>query len=231
MFEIWETIPGWESLYEVSDKGRVRSVDRLVCVRNGGMRRVKSRVLKQRLHGFGYPMVTLSDGPRKGHFTVHNLVAKTFIGPRPENFHVAHGDGNVANAEVENLRYATPGENNQDKILHGTQPSGEEVYCATRSAEDVVRMRELRSSGMKLHEIAEQFDTTDLVVWQITTGVKWKNAGGPITPSKRARKLTDEQLSLARSLRAAGETLDAIANRFGVSRNQIHQKTKDLQLV
>lgn len=83
MFERWKPIKGYEGLYEVSDWGRVRSLDHYVNYKSKTQRLVKGRILKLNNDG-RYPMVCLSKKDKKKSFLVHRLVAEAFI-PNPNN--------------------------------------------------------------------------------------------------------------------------------------------------
>lgn len=112
--EIWKDIKGYEGYYQVSNQGRVKSLNRTVS-KNYNPRRIRERILKVRPDKDGYLCVTLSvDNVKKG-FPVHRLVAMTFI-PNPENKRtVNHIDGDKTNNCVENLEWAT----DLEQTVHG----------------------------------------------------------------------------------------------------------------
>ena len=96
MEEIWKKIEGHEDSYEVSNKGRVRSL------KSG-----KIKILKQALDGYGYPMVCLSKDNYHKNYKVHRLVAQAFI-PNPDNKPtIDHINRNKTDNRVENLRWYT----------------------------------------------------------------------------------------------------------------------------
>lgn len=108
MMEEWRTIPGYEGLYEVSNTGRVRSLDRYDsrnCFRKG-------KVLSPVKSNIGYLLVSLCcNGKYKG-FTVHRLVAQAFI-PNPDNLpEINHKDEDKTNNSVENLEWCDRKYNN-----------------------------------------------------------------------------------------------------------------------
>ena len=103
--EIWKDIKGYEGLYQVSNKGNVRSLDRMVNSPNG-MRMSKGRILKQYKYG-SYSKVSLSKASRVKTYDVHPLVAKAFI-PNPNNYpQVNHKNENRYDNRVENLEWCT----------------------------------------------------------------------------------------------------------------------------
>lgn len=107
MKEIWKPIKGYEGLYEISSKGRVRSLNRLIidCLKR--KHPCKQRILKLHDSG-GYLMVGLSKNHTQQHFLVHRIVAKTFL-PNPKKLpEVNHKDENRHNNHVDNLEWCTP---------------------------------------------------------------------------------------------------------------------------
>ena len=119
MTEEWRDIPGYEGMYQVSDLGRVRSLDRVVGHRYGGARKMKGRALRQTPNPGGYLQVTLSRDSKLQTFAVHRLVTKVFIGPCPQRCEVLHGAKGQKCNKVSNLRYGTSKENSQDTVERG----------------------------------------------------------------------------------------------------------------
>lgn len=104
--EIWKPIYGYEGLYEVSNIGKVRSLDRYVDFR-GRKRIFKGRILKFKKAGSDdeYQSVALSKNGKTKYITVHRLVAIAFI-PNPNNLpEVNHKDENPHNNSIENLEW------------------------------------------------------------------------------------------------------------------------------
>ena len=126
--ERWRDIPGHPG-YQVSDHGRVRSVDRTVTRSDGHVRRYKGKVLSAPLNPDGHPVVCLYIQRKSKLHTVHSLVAETFIGTRPEGMEVCHNDGNHTNNHVDNLRYGTRSENMLDRVRHGTHTNAAKTHC------------------------------------------------------------------------------------------------------
>lgn len=113
MKEVWKDVFGYEGLYQVSNFGRVKSLDRLETIkcRWGGeaLRPVKGKILIPRVHSNGYLRVGFG---RKKDVYIHRLVAQAFI-PNPDNKpQVNHKDMNKKNNSVENLEWCTQKENN-----------------------------------------------------------------------------------------------------------------------
>lgn len=147
MSEIWKDIPGYEGRYQVSDLGRVRSVDRyvrLVTVQAGETQRLaRGKILRPGRSGpFGHVTVALGKGNSQ---TVHSLVARAFLGPRPEGHDVAHLDGEGGNNHVGNLAYVTRSENNRHMVYHGR---------LRLSVEQVRALRDRAAKGFRFGEKA-----------------------------------------------------------------------------
>jgi hypothetical protein len=226
MTEIWKAIPRFDNLIEASNLGRIRTVDRVVQSR-GGTRTVKGRLLKFRRHPWGYFWCEFMVGGKRYWQFVHRLVAEAFYGPCPVGYYVLHGDNNPANSKVENLRYGTPTENSADKLLHGTQPFGEEIAWSKLKSEDILAIRNRRSLGEKLTSIAKDYGVSEVYIHHICIGVKWANEGGPITSGGRKVNILDEEKRIeVLRLRGEGMAIWKLAKHFGVSNTQIHNLVK-----
>lgn len=128
MPEIWSPVVGWENLYEVSDCGRVRSLERTVPF-GKNTRRIPSRVLKpgRDLHGVRY--VQLTDGERRQVRRVHLLVLESFVGPRPPRLEGCHQDDDHDNNHLENLRWDSHSANMHDKVRNGHCHQTNKTHC------------------------------------------------------------------------------------------------------
>ena len=122
MIEEWRDIAGYEKAYQVSNLGRVRSLDRVVPNGRGSTMRMKGRVLKQtNCKAHPYQTVTLSVESKHKLGTVHKLVAMAFLGLPPSGHEVCHGpNGNLDN-RLSNLSYGTKAQNQFDRYRDGTR--------------------------------------------------------------------------------------------------------------
>lgn len=127
--EEWRPVVGYEGYYEVSSRGRVRSLPREVATFRG-VRVSPGRLLKTPASTGGYLRVTLSkEGLLKGR-PVHVLVLEAFSGARPSPEHDAcHWDGNPSNNRIENLRWDTKSANMADKMRHGRDFRKNKTHC------------------------------------------------------------------------------------------------------
>ncbi len=100
-------IPGYENLYQITNYGRVWSI--------------KSQIwLKLCINSNRYYIVNLWKNNKSKTLLVHRLVLITFSGIPRNNEECRHLDGNTLNNHIDNLKWGTHQENEQDKILHGT---------------------------------------------------------------------------------------------------------------
>ena len=115
--EVWKNITGFESRYEVSDLGRVRSLDRHSKHNTSktGFILQKGQMLKPYISKKGYLKVDLGDGfGKRKSVSVHRLVAIAFI-DNPMNYdQVNHMDGVKTNNHIDNLEWC----NNSENQLH-----------------------------------------------------------------------------------------------------------------
>lgn len=127
--ERWLPALGYEGWYEVSDLGRVRSVDRVIPVgREGRTRRYVGRILKPYAEADGRRRVNLHRAGSASR-AVSVMVLETFEGPRPEGFECCHYDGDASNDRLENLRWDTTSANKHDSVRHGTHDRAKRTSC------------------------------------------------------------------------------------------------------
>lgn len=123
--ERWIAVDGYEDAYEVSDLGRVRSLNRLT--RHGHKRR--GRVLRPIRHERGYLLVNLwRDNASRMHL-VHRLVLSAFVGHAPTGAEARHLDGDAGNAALVNLSWGTHSDNEFDKVEHRTHRNASKTRC------------------------------------------------------------------------------------------------------
>jgi hypothetical protein len=172
--ETWKPIPGYEGLYECSDRGQVRSLDRQVRAKGGSTKLSPGMVLSQGRSTTGYYSVSLCKAGVIRQYGVHRLVLLTFVGPPPGRADACHNNGRRTDNRLVNLRWDTHNKNMRDKIKHGTQPRGETHGCSKLNESQV---REILALGKNLyqHQIAEKFGVSQTAIWRILRGKTWQH--------------------------------------------------------
>ena len=124
MTEKWLPVVSWEGVYEVSNMGRLRSLERFRRGVNNSQCKIKEKILSLHLTKKHWT-VMLSQGERKERLYIHRLVLLAFVGIPQDGYEACHFDGNSANNCLTNLRWDTRSANHQDKNRHGTMMKGE----------------------------------------------------------------------------------------------------------
>jgi hypothetical protein len=178
MREIWKPVVGFEGLYEISNKGRVKSLDRTeICERfKFGKWDKHSRV---RPGGFvsigssrtGYAKLNLWKSGKMYTRFLHILLLEAFVGRRRKNQETRHLNGRRNDNRLINLVWGTHRENVADSIRHGTWVHGTMGNARLTEAD----VRKIRNARGTQRAIAEQFGVSQSTIWQIKSGNAWKH--------------------------------------------------------
>lgn len=174
MKERWKPVVGYEGVYEVSDRGRVRSLDRALT--DGRWHR--GRLLKQSTYGRNGPpyyRVGLSHDTRLYSVTAHTLMLTAFRGPRPKGMEARHLDGNPKNNHLANLRWGTGLENSQDQRRHGTAARGSRQGSAKLSEKNVLEIRKRYAAGELQKTLATEFKVLQQNISRIVNRLRWRH--------------------------------------------------------
>jgi hypothetical protein len=179
--EIWKPIKGYEGIYEVSNLGHVRSLDRKVSklTKYGTMAvfNIKGRLLKGTTTWHGYQSVNIrhTDGkfyPR----LIHRLVAKAFVPGYFDGADVNHIDENKQNNRFDNLEWVTKTENNN----HGSHTQKATAHCV-EERKPIIQMTLNGDFVAKYAHSREAAEKTGIHRWQIRKccegAKKYKTAG------------------------------------------------------
>lgn len=181
MQEFWKSIKGYEDKYEVSNLGRVRSIDRKISyTRFDGkvvVRSYKSKILRPAVNRHGYLMVVL--GFKGLNTTVHRLVAKTFLKNNTDKKCINHIDGNKQNNFVNNLEWCSYTENMLHSMKNKLHPSGEKLHLSKLNENQVLEIRSLyKDKKMNQTEISEFYGVNQSTISLIVNNNTWKYIGG-----------------------------------------------------
>jgi hypothetical protein len=168
MTEKWKPVVGYEGIYEVSDQGRVRGLDR--TDRSGKLR--KGGIRKQKTSRDGYKTIGLRNVFIRT-FSVHRLVLGAFVGPCPEGMECCHfPDNDPSNNNLDNLRWDTPENNHADRWPH-------DLNRARLSQHDIPRIFELSRIGNSAKKISKLFSVNPSTIDRVISGQTWKHVPRP----------------------------------------------------
>lgn len=158
--ERWRAVAGWAGYYEVSDLGRVRSVNRTFTRSDGKVKTFQGKVLKPYVGDRGYESVTLCRQSRPAGYLVHVLVAVAFIGPCPAGQEVRHGPGGKLDNRASELCYGTRSQNVRDRTRDGQDNRGERSGHAKLTREAVSDIRARVAAGESHRVLAREYCVT-----------------------------------------------------------------------
>lgn len=167
--EIWKDIEGYEGEYQVSNFGNVRSLNRIKVYSDGRISNLKGKELRQGNKN-GYRFVNLGSN---NSVMVHTLVAKAFIGDRPDKMDICHNNGIKSDNRVENLRYATRSENNLDGyVLRG-------YICKNQilTPELVLEIKDKLKNGVSYKTLSKEYGASKSAIGAINRGELYKWVG------------------------------------------------------
>lgn len=160
--EIWKDIPGYEGKYQASNLGRIRSLDRRVNIAHGATRLMRGRVLRPAGNKHD-PHLFVVLGHKAHGSPVHQLVARTFLGPPKKGQEVRHLDGDPLNNRADNLAYGTRTENILDVYRIGRA-------WRRLTVEDVQAIRARLAKGDKGVDLAKEYGVSISCISFIKTG-------------------------------------------------------------
>lgn len=171
--EEWKPIKEYEELYQVSNSGKIKALEKYINLANGGYRRNEIKLLEFDSSGRYLRVKLCSDGEEKSKL-VHVIVAEHFI-DNPNNYQVVnHIDGDKYNNHVTNLEWCTEEYNQHHAIENGFR-SG-----ITKS--DIEYIKNLLETGTPIKDIADLFNKKRQTISDIKFG-RHRNLN-PSEPSK-----------------------------------------------
>jgi len=170
MKERWRIIDGYNEMYEISDRGRVRTW------KNNRHGRLKNpRPLKLWENACGrYVTATLSKNNNKTSYLVHRLVAEAFIGHIPNGCVVCHKDDVGTNNLLENLYIGTFKDNSDDMRRNGGAMNNGRHFKAVLEIEDVKFIRKMRGK-ISQRKLGNMFNICQGTVSEIQLRKIWKH--------------------------------------------------------
>lgn len=169
--ELWLPVKGYEGLYEISNMGRVKALERVYY--SSASRKARKvapeRIMLFRDNGHGYKTVGLcKDGKIKVKY-IHRLVAEAFI-PNPDNLpEVNHKHGDKSDNRASELEWCTSDKNRKHAMDTGLwNRHGEKHWYAKLTNQQAQEIRELYATGKYLQrEIGDMYGINFRAVSQI----------------------------------------------------------------
>jgi hypothetical protein len=187
MSERWAPVPGWETHYQASTRGRIRSA--------------KTGLLRKAYKGD--IIFFLGHGRRRRKTSVAQVILETFVGPRPPGHLPLHKNGDWSDDRLDNLSWVPTFEARSAVAKQRLRPVPSPL---------VEEVRGRVGRGDSVQEVARDLSLSVRAVRRHARGVPRKPA-----VLFRPGKLSDEQVEELRLRRAAGEELVPLAREFGVS--------------
>jgi hypothetical protein len=177
MEEIWKDITGYEGLYQVSNFGRVKSLERKVIQKDGGLFSVRETIRKQ-FCAMGYLYVDLYKDFKKTKFRIHSLVAMAFLKNENNLIEINHKNGIKTDNQSENLEWCT----HSDNLIHAFKTGlfisvkGENKLNSKLTNENISEIKSLYKTGNFSHRsLAKKFNVCSSTIHNILNNIKWKH--------------------------------------------------------
>jgi len=161
--EVWKYITEYEGLYQVSNIGRIKSLERYSANQWSEKARFREeKILSYQLTKDGYPSIKLSKNGNAIRHRIHRLVALCFLENPFGKEQVNHINGIKTDNRVENLEWATCSENMEHAYKSGlrTAPSGVDSPYSVFSKQDVLDIRDSFKNGISQIELAKKYNVT-----------------------------------------------------------------------
>lgn len=176
MIEVWKSVVGYEGIYEISNFGNVRSVERVIVYEDGRIYNYPSRNLSFNKTVQGYNSVHLYKNCKRKNKKVHILVAEAFL-DNPENLpDVNHIDGQKRNNHVDNLEWSSRYDNMRHAFETGLANNtgtnhGNNVY----TEEQILKVKELLNLNIPYSDIETETGVKRGTIYVVKSGKQWKH--------------------------------------------------------
>lgn len=178
MKEIWKDIKDFEGIYQVSNLGNVRSLDRKVFNKgNNSWCNKKGRILKPTKDKGGYLYVGLHDkeNAKTSSVKIHRLVAFAFCIGYEYGLEVNHKNGNRQDNRSENLEWVTRSQNIRDIYKRGLNTNGDKNNASKLKNREIRIITSLYDSGVSQIIIAKSFNVSQATISNIIKNKTYKN--------------------------------------------------------
>lgn len=211
MNEKWRDVVDYEGIYEVSNKGRVRTQGRYVKSKGSSTRYLKPKILKERITKEGYNRVALSKCGKPTNKLVHRLVMEAF--DKKSSQLVNHKNGIKTDNHLDNLEYCTYQENSRHAVDIGL------IKIGTRNCEEEI-IHDYKN-GMRFSSLKKKYNTTyyQLKKVLLENGIEIESRG----IRRRRYNYNDAEIF---SLLKKGMTEKEVANQLNITRAVVNYRKK-----
>lgn len=172
--EFWSPIKGYEGLYEISNWGRIKSLEKIIVYSNGRKYLYEEKILKLNPSN-GYRTISLVKDKVKQTHMVHRLVASAFKENPFNKPFVNHEDGDRSNNYYLNLNWSTNSENqlHSYNVLGNKSVRGENNGSSKLNSGDITAIRYLCSTGVSQTLVGNRFGICQEAVRKIINRITW----------------------------------------------------------
>lgn len=177
--EEWKYIRGYNNAYQISDKGRVKSLKRKVVAQKNHktyFTSIPEKIMSLNVNSKGYHVVKLSVNGKYKSVYVHRLVANAYV-PNPNGKpEVNHKDGVKTNNTPSNLEWTTRKEN----AHHAIEALGVSIYGSNNPRSKLTKNKVLsilknHHEGVAISKLSNTHNVTYQSIWAIVKGKTWIN--------------------------------------------------------
>ena len=161
--EEWKDIKGFEGLYQISNLGNIKSLDRIVI-----NRKYKGSYLKPQITYGGYYSIQLRKNKIKHIYYVHRLVATHFLNTQNGEY-INHIDENKLNNKYDNLEFVTKSYN----TIHSNKGAG--FLSRKFDKKEIQLIREMYNNGVSIYKISKDLNDNTGTISNIVNFKTYKN--------------------------------------------------------
>ena len=171
--EIWKDIPNFYGIYQVSNLGNVKSLNRKVNHLTSGSLTLKGKIIKPYITRGGYLIVNLYKESKPNKFSIHRLVGIAFLKNKFNKDDINHINGIKTDNRVENLEWCTRSENLYHAYNLDLKDRGEKHYNSKLTEYQVIEIR--NTIGISQEKIASIYNVDRKCISKIINRLTWKH--------------------------------------------------------
>lgn len=173
--EIWSDIQGYEGHYQVSNLGRIKSLDRTVLRTNNSPQPRKGKILKLTNSVKGYFQTQLCRGGKRKTKVLHRIIAETFLIRVKDHNEINHKNGIKNDNRIENLEWSTRSKNMKHAFHIGLiSNKGKNNANVKLTEKQVLEIRSLEGKYL-LREIGKMYNVDLQTIHKIIKRKSWNH--------------------------------------------------------